>query len=127
MDRIAPAIVAKLVAIGIKDPLGSRWKRGPGTTSPKIFSSEHVCWCTGGPRRIRSIPFEGGPDPILLGQCSDCGKIVWSRWLAEVREWSGPTLLVLSLPIYNQLNFTRRWPSQPEIPPTPFAFPRSMF
>jgi hypothetical protein len=56
-------MIAALEAVGIKNPATSKWRRMRPSTEPKVYSSEHICWCGGNPKRVASIPFEGGPRP----------------------------------------------------------------
>lgn len=93
-------MLPKLIATGVTDPERSRWRRLPGCLTGRLFAAEVVCWCTGEPVRVTHVPFVGGREPIVLGQCSRCLEITWSRWQGPDREWTGPRALEAARPMY---------------------------
>jgi hypothetical protein len=58
LAKMPPEIVEKLAAIGIRDPIGSCWRRGKPCFEHKFCFMEWVCWCGGEPKRVTMVPFK---------------------------------------------------------------------
>lgn len=101
--QIPPQYAAELEALGIRDPLTNRVTMfvDSNLQSP-LAEAEFVCTCGGRHKRCPMVPFRGDTRWILIGQCSECGEIVFSLWDAHDPIWTGPALVRPAGPMYEK-------------------------